>query len=61
MNSYLDVQKLLKRFGSFVYLGDRESDIMLMEEEIRELYQNNLISSEEFKQAVLILRSEIKS
>ncbi|GAA0457810.1 YqgQ family protein [Alkalibacillus silvisoli] len=61
MNSFIDVQKLLKSFGVFVYLGDRDSDILLMEEEVKELYKNNLISTDEFQKALLILRTEKKS
>ncbi|MET3684274.1 uncharacterized protein YqgQ [Alkalibacillus flavidus] len=61
MESFIDVQQLLKQFGIFVYIGHRESDILLMEEEVKELYQNGLVSLETYKQALLILRSEKSS
>ncbi|WP_377946610.1 YqgQ family protein [Alkalibacillus flavidus] len=61
LESFIDVQQLLKQFGIFVYIGHRESDILLMEEEVKELYQNGLVSLETYKQALLILRSEKSS
>ena len=57
MQTFYDVQKLLKKFGIFVYIGDRIADIELMEAEIRELYKAHLISSQDFQQSLLILRS----
>ncbi|RST73816.1 DUF910 family protein [Siminovitchia acidinfaciens] len=58
MNSVYDVQQLLKKFGIYVYIGDRLSDLELMEEEIRELYSAKLILREDFTQSILILRAE---
>lgn len=58
MNSVYDVQQLLKRFGIYVYIGDRVSDLELMEMEVRELYSERLISQEEFQHSILILRRE---
>ncbi|MBS4209600.1 YqgQ family protein [Bacillus sp. FJAT-50079] len=59
MKSAFDVQQLLKNFGIFIYIGDRLADLELMEAEVRELYGSKLITSEQFQQALLILRSEI--
>jgi uncharacterized protein YqgQ len=54
-----DVQQLLKKYGIFVYLGDRNADLEMMQEEIRELYQSGLLSIEDFQRSMLILRSEM--
>lgn len=55
-----DIQQLLKRFGIFVYIGDRETNLEMMEVEIRELYQSHLIDAQDFQRSILILRSEIQ-
>ncbi|PKR78992.1 DUF910 domain-containing protein [Halalkalibacillus sediminis] len=60
MRTLFDVQQLLKRFGTFIYLGDRNADIEMMEEEIKDLYKNGLISSEEYTQVLLVLKKERK-
>ncbi|MEK3890735.1 YqgQ family protein [Bacillus sp. FSL K6-3431] len=59
MHTVYDVQQLLKRFGAFIYMGDRLSDLEVMESEIKELYFANLIQKEQFQQALFVLRSEI--
>lgn len=53
-----DVQQLLKKYGVFIYLGDRKADLEMMQEEVRELYQSGLISPPEFQRSILILRNE---
>ncbi|SES83671.1 Uncharacterized protein YqgQ [Oceanobacillus limi] len=58
MNSFYDVQQLLKRFGIFIYLGDRMSDLELMEMELKELYSSKLIYVEDYQKALLVLRRE---
>ena len=37
MKTYYDLQQYLKRFGTFIYIGDRLAELELMETEIREL------------------------
>jgi uncharacterized protein YqgQ len=59
LNNMYDVQQLLKKYGIFVYLGDRNADLEMMQEEIRELYQSGLLSIEDFQRSMLILRSEM--
>ncbi|MBD3108136.1 YqgQ family protein [Bacillus sp. AGMB 02131] len=59
MNTIYDVQQFLKRFGIFVYLGDRLADLEMMENEIKELYKSNLIEKEDFQMALLLLRRDI--
>ncbi|AIF66795.1 hypothetical protein GZ22_09175 [Terribacillus saccharophilus] len=61
MKTVYDVMQLLKTYGIFVYIGDRKLDLTMMVEELRELYDNNLLSIEEYGQANLILRKEISA
>jgi uncharacterized protein YqgQ len=58
MKTVYDVQQLLKRFGTIVYIGDRLADLELMEEELKELYQSQLIDVKDFQMALFILRHE---
>lgn len=58
MKTIYDVQQLLKKFGTIIYLGDRLADLELMEDEIKELYQSQCISSNDFQMAILLLRQE---
>ncbi|MED5246705.1 YqgQ family protein [Priestia sp. LL-8] len=60
MNTLYDVQQLLKSFGIFIYVGDRISDLELMEAEVKELYQSNLIDVRDYQMAILLLRRELK-
>lgn len=60
MKTIYDVQQLLKRFGTIIYVGDRVSTLELMEEELKELYKSQLIESQEFQSGLLLLRHEIR-
>ncbi len=60
MKTIYDIQQLLKQFGTFIYIGDRVSDLELMEAELRELYHSQLIETKEYQSALLILRHEIR-
>lgn len=59
MKSFYDVQQLLKRYGTFIYTGDRLGDVQLMDLEIDELYKSKLITNEEFTKGKLVLRKEM--
>lgn len=59
MNSIYDVRQFLKQFGTIIYVGDRLSDLQLMEEEIKELYKNKLVEPKEYQTALLLLRQEM--
>ncbi|WP_237604740.1 MULTISPECIES: YqgQ family protein [Salinicoccus] len=52
------INRLLLRFGIYVYDKDRQNMLKLMEMEIKELYQFGLITSEEYKTSILILRQK---
>lgn len=58
MKTVYDVQQLLKRFGIFVYVGNRLADLELMELELSELYHASVISIVEYQEAVMLLRKE---
>ena len=58
MKTLYDVQRLLKQFGIYVYLGKRLYDIELMKIEFERHYDNGLISKSDYLHAELILRRE---
>lgn len=59
MKTMYDVQQKLKRFGIFVYTGNRLSDLQLMEIELKELFEYALITKDEFIVARLVIHEEI--
>ncbi|GAB4073448.1 YqgQ family protein [Barrientosiimonas marina] len=59
MKTIYDVQQLLKKFGTIIYIGDRLADLELMEDEIKELYRLQCIGTKEYQEALLLLRGEI--
>lgn len=58
LKTIYDVQQLLRKFGTFIYTGDRFGDLELMEMEINELHKLEFIRTEEFQLAKLLLRKE---
>ncbi|WP_078413764.1 YqgQ family protein [Priestia abyssalis] len=60
MKTIYDVQQLLKKYGTIIYIGDRVADLELMEAELRELFQSQLIEVRDYQTAVLLLRQEIQ-
>jgi len=58
MKDFFGVLQLLKRFGIYVYTGDRRDDIAMIQSEVKDLYDNGLLMQEDYLQAVLILRNE---
>ncbi|WP_071131602.1 YqgQ family protein [Enterococcus timonensis] len=58
MKTLYDVQQVLKKFGIFVYLGNRLFDIELMEIEFRKLYEGRLIDEKLFRSGILVLKRE---
>ena len=58
MKTLYDVERLLKQFGIYVYLGKRLYDIEMMKIELERLYDNGLISKSDYLHAELILRRE---
>ena len=60
MLSIYDIQQLLKKFGTFIYMGDRIADLQLMQDELRELNQSQLIDSQDYQTALFLLKQEIQ-
>lgn len=58
MKVLFDVHNLLKKFGIYVYIGKRLYDIEVMKIELQRLYDNGLISRDDYLKAELILRRE---
>ncbi|GIO23135.1 hypothetical protein J11TS1_17160 [Oceanobacillus sp. J11TS1] len=48
------------KFGTFIYTTDRLGDLELMMMEMNDLYEWKLISSQQFQQAVLLLKKEMR-
>lgn len=60
MKSIYDIQQFLKKYGTVIYIGDRQADLELMESELRELFHSQLIETREYQSALLLLRHEIQ-
>ena len=58
MKDFFGVLQLLKRFGIYVYTGNRNDDIAMVQSEVKDLYDNGLLMQEDYLQAMLILRNE---
>ncbi|WP_042473826.1 YqgQ family protein [Bacillus ndiopicus] len=58
MKSMIDIYELLKQYGTYIYTTDRLGDLMLMEDEIRELYKANVLEPRDFQTAMLLIRQE---
>lgn len=58
MKTMIDIYELLKRFGIYIYTGDRLGDLELIEDEIKELYKTRLLESKDYQTAILIIRQE---
>lgn len=61
LKTLYDVQKLLLKYGTVIYIGDRLSDLELMEEELRELYHSQLLEVHDYKMAQLIVRQAMSA
>ncbi|MGM8213499.1 YqgQ family protein [Virgibacillus sp. W0430] len=58
MKTVFDVQQFLKRYGIFIYTGDRTGDLDLMEIELAALYRSKVIPLHDYQVAIRILRSD---
>ncbi|HZG82658.1 MAG TPA: YqgQ family protein [Brevibacillus sp.] len=52
-----DLNAFLQRYSLFVYTGDPLGDLLLIEDEIRELYELNVIDKEEFIEALAAIKN----
>lgn len=60
MQNLYELQQLLKKFGTIIYVGNRLGDLELMEIEIRELYQAKIIEPVVFQKAIFLIRKEME-
>ncbi|EAZ83280.1 YqgQ family protein [Lysinibacillus sp. FSL M8-0216] len=58
MDKMLDIYELLKTYGTFIYTRDPIGDLMLMEDEIKELYKANVLDIKDYQMALLLIRQE---
>ena len=58
MDKMLDIYELLKTYGTYIYTRDPIGDLMLMEDEIRELYKANILDVKDYQMALLLIRQE---
>lgn len=58
LTDYLSVIKLLKRFGIFIYTGNKIDDIELIQSELRDMYEYGLLLKEDYLKALLIVKNE---
>ncbi|WP_419881386.1 YqgQ family protein [Peribacillus sp. B-H-3] len=60
MKTIYDIQQFLKRFGTFIYIGNRVAELELMETEIREIYRSQMMDTKDYQMALLLLRQQIQ-
>jgi uncharacterized protein YqgQ len=58
MKTMKDIYDLLKQYGTYIYTRDRIGDLVLMEDEIRELFKARVIDTKDFQMALLLIRQE---
>jgi uncharacterized protein YqgQ len=58
--SLLEVKEVLRRFQIVVYTGNRMDDLILMEQELDDLYHEQLIERDEYFKLKAILRREMQ-
>ncbi|OFQ10571.1 hypothetical protein HMPREF2953_05705 [Staphylococcus sp. HMSC072E01] len=55
INNFYDVLQLLKHYGFIIYFKDKEDMYEMMQQEIRSLYNYDLLSKEEYLKCILII------
>ena len=55
INNFYDVLQLLKRYGFIIYFKDKEDMYEMMQQEIRSLYNYDLLTKEEYLKCILII------
>ncbi|CDQ39660.1 MULTISPECIES: YqgQ family protein [Virgibacillus] len=58
METIYDIQQLLKKYGTFIYTGNRMGDLEMMAMELDELYKLHFIENERYLQAKLLIKKE---
>lgn len=55
INNFYDDLQLLKRYGFIIYFKDKEDMYEMMQQEIRSLYNYDLLTNEEYLKCILII------
>ena len=55
INTFYDVQQLLKKFGFIIYFKDKNDVYEMMEQELHSLYSYNLISKDDYMKSKLVI------
>lgn len=55
INNFYDVLQLLKRYGFIIYFKDKKDMYEMMQQEIRSLYNYDLLTNEEYLKCILII------
>lgn len=58
VKTYYDVLELLKRFGTYIHLGNRLWDIEMAAIEVDRLHQSQLIDDKTYATAKIVLQHE---
>ena len=58
INNFYDVLQLLKRYGFIIYFKDKEDMYEMMQQEIRSLYNYDLLTNEEYLKCILIINQK---
>ncbi|PYZ95309.1 hypothetical protein CR194_01895 [Salipaludibacillus keqinensis] len=56
--TYFELSQFMKTFQTYIYTGNREADLDLMEEEIQELFRLGMIDVRFFRDAKLTIIKE---
>jgi len=56
--TYYELLQFLKIYQTFIYTGDRQADLDLLEEEIQELYSMGMIEPVFFRDAKLAIKKK---
>lgn len=59
VQSIYDIIQLLKKYGTFIYTGNRRGDLELIQLELEELFEAGFIQINEYQTAKLLIRKEI--
>ncbi|WP_394858448.1 YqgQ family protein [Staphylococcus cohnii] len=55
INTFYDVQQLLKKFGFVIYFKDKKDTYEMMEQELHSLYDYNLITKDYYIKSKLVI------
>ncbi|MBP1933948.1 YqgQ family protein [Ammoniphilus resinae] len=57
--TFIEVKDFLRRFGVVIYTGDALGDCLLMEEELKELYEAGLADDDMYRNALMGIRRRV--